>query len=169
MKERDITEKILKALRTIPNSFWWKNHGGPFATRGLPDIVGVVLDSVEEQAGLHRLHTKGRMFAFEVKTDTGRLTPWQSKTLLAMSQAGAVAAVVRSVSEAASVLAKNGITIASGATAAAPSTGITSTKTKIRGFEKRGASKRGRDAQRGKRSTPSSEMPRSSPSSDERY
>lgn len=169
MKERDITEKILKALRAIPDSFWWKNHGGPFATRGLPDIVGVVLDSVEEQAGLHRLHTKGRMFAFEVKTDTGRLTPWQSKTLSAMLRAGAVAAVVRSVSEAASVLAKHGITIASGATVVAPSTGTTNTRTKTRRFEKLGASKRGHDAQRGKRSTPNSEMPRSSPSSDERY
>lgn len=169
MKERDITEKILKALREIPNSFWWKNHGGPFATRGLPDIVGVVLDSVEEQAGLHRLHTKGRMFAFEVKTDTGRLTPWQSKTLSAMSQAGAVAAVVRSVNEAASVLAKNGITTACGAIADAPSTGTTRTRTKIRRFGKLGASQRGNDAQRGKRSTPSSEMPRNSPSSDERY
>ena len=169
MKERDITEKILKALRAIPNSFWWKNHGGPFATRGLPDIVGVVLDSVEEQAGLHRLHTKGRMFAFEVKTDTGRLTPWQSKTLSAMSRAGAVAAVVRSVSEAASVLAKSGITIASGAIAAVPSTGTTSIKAKTSKSGKRGASRRGNDARRGKRSMPSSEMPRNSPSSDERY
>lgn len=169
MKERDITEKILKALRAIPNSFWWKNHGGPFATRGLPDIVGVVLDSVEEQAGLHRLHTRGRMFAFEVKTDTGRLTPWQSKTLSAMSQAGAVAAVVRSVSGAASVLAKNGITTAFGATADAPSTGTTRTRTKIRQFGKLGASRRGNDARRGKKSTPSFEMPRNSPSSDESY
>ena len=169
MKERDITEKILKALRTIPNSFWWKNHGGPFATRGLPAIVGVVLDSVEEQAGLHRLHTKGRMFAFEVKTDTGRLTPWQSKTLSAMSQAGAVAAVVRSVNEAASVLTSHGITTASSATAAAPSTGTASTEGKPRKTGRRGASRVARSAPRDRTRSGSSEKPCASPDSDERY
>lgn len=169
MLERDITEKILKLLRTIPNSFWWKNHGGPFATRGLPDIVGVVLDSVEVQAGLHRLHTKGRMFAFEVKTEKGEITPWQSRTLSAMSRAGAVAAVVRSVNEAASVLAKNGITTASGAIAAAPSTGTARTGGKPRKTGKRGASQVARGALRDRTRAVSSEKPCASLDSDERY
>lgn len=166
MLERDITEKILKLLRSIPNSFWWKNHGGPFATRGLPDIVGVVLDSVEAQAGLHRLHTKGRMFAFEVKTETGKLTPWQSKTLFAMERSGAVAAVVRSAGEVASVLAKHGIITASGVTAAAPSIGTTRTRKRTGSSFK---TEDGRPSKSGSKSGRSFETPTSSPSSADYY
>lgn len=111
MSEAAITEAILRLLRTIPESKWSKNHGSPYGERGRPDIQGTIRDSYEppEPGSLHRLHCLGRTFAFEVKTEKGRLTSWQVKALAELKAAGAVAEVVRTVRDVENVLALHGI------------------------------------------------------------
>ena len=38
MKESDIVRAILKYLKTVPDCFCWKEHGGMYGTAGIPDI-----------------------------------------------------------------------------------------------------------------------------------
>ena len=62
MKESDVVKAILKYLKTVPNCFSWKEHGGMYGTAGIPDIICCYC---------------GRFVAFEVKTETGKLTKLQ--------------------------------------------------------------------------------------------
>ena len=39
MLEKDIVKAILKYLKTVPNCFSWKEHGGMYGTAGIPDII----------------------------------------------------------------------------------------------------------------------------------
>ena len=89
MSEKDITNKILKYLKTVPGCFAWKEHGGMYGTAGIPDIIACI---------------NGRFFAFEVKTQTGKVTKLQDATINKILAAGGVAAVVRSVDEVRTVL-----------------------------------------------------------------
>lgn len=89
MKEADIVKAIMKYLKTVPNCFCWKEHGGMYGTAGIPDIIACV---------------DGRFYAFEVKTETGRATELQKATIRKILAAGGTALVVRSVDEVRAVL-----------------------------------------------------------------
>lgn len=84
MKESDIVRAILKYLKTIPNCFAWKEHGGMYGTAGVPDIIACI---------------GGRFYAFEVKTDKGKATALQEATIRKIQNAGGIAVIVRSVDE----------------------------------------------------------------------
>ena len=84
MLEKDIVNKIMKYLKTVPRCFAWKEHGGMYGTAGIPDVIACV---------------NGRFFAFEVKTDTGKTTALQDATIRKILSAGGRAFVVRSVDE----------------------------------------------------------------------
>lgn len=79
----------MKYLKTVPNCFYWKEHGGMYGTAGIPDIIACV---------------DGRFYAFEVKTETGKATELQKATIRKIQRAGGVAVIVRSVSEVRAVL-----------------------------------------------------------------
>lgn len=64
MKEKTITNKILKYLKEQPCCFAFKEHGGAYGTAGIPDILCCY---------------KGKFVAFEVKTpDTGSYKNFQN-------------------------------------------------------------------------------------------
>lgn len=85
MTEAALTRRILCALRALPRAWAVKIHGSAYQDAGTPDILGCYA---------------GRMFALEVKTPHGRVTPIQARTLARWEATGAVAAVVRSELEA---------------------------------------------------------------------
>jgi len=91
MKEKDIIAAIKAHLKTIPNCYSYKNHGGQFGQAGLPDLVCCI---------------GGRFIAFEVKTDIGKLTPLQAVALRKIKEAGGTAEVVRSLDEVKAVIEK---------------------------------------------------------------
>lgn len=84
MKESDIVRAIMKYLKTVPECFCWKEHGGMYGTAGLPDIIACI---------------GGRFFGFEVKTADGSPTKLQEATIRKILAAGGTALVVRSVDE----------------------------------------------------------------------
>ena len=84
MAEKDIVQSILRYLKAVPHCFAWKTHGGMYGTAGIPDIIACI---------------DGSFFAFEVKTDTGKVTALQKATLQKILASGGTAAVVRSVDE----------------------------------------------------------------------
>lgn len=84
MLEKDIVAKIRNYLKTVPNCFFWKEHGGQYGTAGIPDIIACI---------------DGHFFGFEVKTDKGKPTALQTVTIRKILAAGGTAAVVRSVDE----------------------------------------------------------------------
>ena len=87
---------ILRYLRSVPRCFAWKTHGGMYGTAGIPDIIACV---------------RGRFFAFEVKTATGKATPLQKATLQKILASGGTAAVVRSVDEVRAILTSHGMAL----------------------------------------------------------
>ena len=89
MKEADIVKAIMKFLKTLPNCFAWKEHGGMYGTAGIPDIIACI---------------DGKFYGFEVKTDTGKPTKLQESTIRKINKAGGIAVVVRSVDEVKSIL-----------------------------------------------------------------
>ena len=92
MAESDIVKAILKYLKTVPQCFAWKEHGGMYGTAGIPDIIACI---------------NGHFFGFEVKTDIGKPTKLQEATIRKILAAGGTAVVVRSVDEVKAVV--NGI------------------------------------------------------------
>ena len=84
MKETNITAAIMRHLKAIPGCFCWKEHGGIYGTSGLPDIICCVT---------------GRFVAFEVKTESGKLSKLQELTIAKITAAGGRAYVVRSAAE----------------------------------------------------------------------
>ena len=89
MAERDIVAAILRLLKKTPGCFSWKTHGGAYGTAGIPDII----------ACLH-----GRFVAFEVKTETGKLSKLQEITIQRIREAGGIAFTVRSAAQVAAIL-----------------------------------------------------------------
>ena len=87
--EKNLISSIQSYLKTLPDCFCWKEHGGMYGHAGLPDIMCCIA---------------GRFVAFEVKTETGRLTGLQDKTLCRIRDAGGVAHVVRSLDEVKTIL-----------------------------------------------------------------
>jgi hypothetical protein len=84
MLEKDIVNQIMRYLKTVPDCFAWKQHGGQFGTAGLPDII---------------ICFSGRFVAFEVKTPSGKLTPLQESTLTKIKNAKGYACKVTSLQE----------------------------------------------------------------------
>ena len=89
MKESDIVRAILKYLKTVPECFFWKEHGGMYGTAGIPDIICCYC---------------GKFVAFEVKTETGRTTALQDSVINKIQKCGGKAVVVRSVDDVRAVL-----------------------------------------------------------------
>ena len=87
--EKDIVKAILKYLKTVPNCFSWKEHGGMYGTAGIPDIICCYC---------------GRFVAFEVKTETGKLTKLQEATIRKIKEAKGQAFKVTSVEEVKQIL-----------------------------------------------------------------
>ena len=89
MTEKDIVAKILRYLKTIPNCFAWKEHGGMYGTAGIPDIIACV---------------DGRFYAFEVKTPSGKLTKLQEISIQRIQKAKGKAFKVTSIEEVKQIL-----------------------------------------------------------------
>ncbi len=89
MAEKDITNAILRYLKTVPCCFAWKEHGGIYGTAGVPDIIACI---------------NGRFVAFEVKTETGKLTKLQEITIQRIRKAKGQAFKVTSAAEVAAIL-----------------------------------------------------------------
>ena len=87
--ETTVVKSIKRYLSALPECFFWKEHGGMYGTAGIPDIIACV---------------DGRFIAFEVKTETGRLTKLQEVTLGRIRDAGGRAYMVRSTAEVAGIL-----------------------------------------------------------------
>lgn len=84
MHEADIVRAILTHLRSLDGCFCWKEHGGPYGTNGIPDIICCYC---------------GRFVAFEVKTEKGRPSRLQDAVIRQIGRAGGLALVVRSVED----------------------------------------------------------------------
>lgn len=84
MNETQLVEAIKKYLKTVPELFHWKEHGGQFGTAGIPDII---------------VCYRGRFLAFEVKTQRGKPSVLQTATIRQIMRAGGIATIVRSVGE----------------------------------------------------------------------
>ena len=84
MLEKDITNAILRYLKTVPGCFCWKQSGEMYGTAGLPDIICCI---------------NGAFVAFEVKTPSGKLTTLQESTLRKINAAKGKACKVTSLQE----------------------------------------------------------------------
>jgi hypothetical protein len=97
MTEKDITNAILRHLKTVPRCFAWKTHGGLYGTAGIPDIICCI---------------GGRFVAFEVKAPagdgrpSGKLTKLQEITIQKIKDAKGKACKVSSVEEVNQILEK---------------------------------------------------------------
>ena len=89
MKESDIVKAIMRYLKSLPNCFAWKEHGGMYGTAGIPDIIACI---------------DGKFYGFEVKTDVGKPTKLQEATIRKINRAGGTAVIVRSVDDVKSIL-----------------------------------------------------------------
>ena len=89
MVEKELVAKILHYLKTVPECFAWKEHGGMYGTAGIPDIIACI---------------DGRFYAFEVKTPVGKTTKLQDVTIRKILACGGTASVVRSVDEVRAVI-----------------------------------------------------------------
>ena len=90
MREADIVREILTLLRSLDGCFCWKEHGGPYGTNGIPDIICCY---------------RGRFIAFEAKTETGKPSRLQEAVIRKINAAGGTALVVRSVEDVKAALA----------------------------------------------------------------
>ena len=84
MKEADLIKKIKDYLKTVPELFFWKEHGGQYGTAGIPDLI---------------VCYKGKFIAFECKVGNNKATPLQDATIKQILRAGGYALVVRTVEE----------------------------------------------------------------------
>ena len=84
MKESDLIKAISNYLKSIPDLFFWKEHGGMYGSAGIPDLV---------------VCYKGRFIAFEVKVGKNKPTVLQEATIRQILRAGGYAVVVRTVEE----------------------------------------------------------------------
>lgn len=89
MAEKHIVTAILNYLKTVPDCFCWKEHGGIYGTAGLPDIICCI---------------DGRFVAFEVKTPSGKLTKLQETTIQRIRKAKGQAYKVSSIEEVKTIL-----------------------------------------------------------------
>ena len=92
MRERDVVAAIKKYLASLGSDvFFWKEHGGPYGTSGVPDIICCY---------------KGRFLGLEVKLPTGALTELQKRAIEKINLAGGIASRVECVSDVQKIIAK---------------------------------------------------------------
>lgn len=85
MLERDVVAAIRRYLISLgADMFFWKEHGGPYGTSGIPDIICCY---------------KGRYIGMECKLPGGRLTELQKRAIAKINRAGGVARRVESVAD----------------------------------------------------------------------
>ena len=84
MKESDLIKAISNYLKTVPNLFFWKEHGGPYGCAGIPDIICCY---------------KGRFIGLECKLPGGRLTELQKRAIEKINRAGGIACRVENVED----------------------------------------------------------------------
>ena len=90
MLERDIVAAIKKYLASLGSDvFFWKEHGGPYGTSGIPDIICCY---------------KGRFVGMECKLPDGRLTELQKRAIDKINRAGGIARRVESVEDAKAII-----------------------------------------------------------------
>ena len=90
MLERDIVATIKKYLTSLGSDvFFWKEHGGPYGTSGIPDIICCY---------------KGRFIGMECKLPGGRLTELQKRAIEKINRAGGTARRVESVEDAKNII-----------------------------------------------------------------
>lgn len=99
MTETDIQRDILAALARVPGLVCWRSSTGVSRSGGRFLRYGV-----KGQGDITGLLPGGRMFALEVKTPTGRVSPEQVEFGARVNGAGGLWAVVRSVDEALAVI-----------------------------------------------------------------
>ena len=92
MLERDVVAAIKKYLISLGRDiFFWKEHGGPYSTSGIPDIICCY---------------KGRFLGLEAKLPGGKLTELQTRALDTINAAGGIARRVQSVDEVKVIIAQ---------------------------------------------------------------
>lgn len=91
MNEAALIQKIRKYLATVPECFFWKEHGGQYGTAGIPDII---------------VCHKGRFIALEAKVGRNTPTKLQAATIDQIRKAGGTAVVVYSVEDVQAVISK---------------------------------------------------------------
>ena len=92
MLERDVVAAIKKYLASLGSDvFFWKEHGGPYGTSGVPDIICCY---------------KGHFLGLEVKLPGGRLTELQKRAIDKINRAGGIACLVESVDDVRTVIAR---------------------------------------------------------------
>ena len=92
MLERDVVASIKKYLASLGSDvFFWKEHGGPYGTSGVPDIICCY---------------KGRFLGLEVKLPSGKLTELQKRVIEKINRAGGIACRVESVDDVKAVIAR---------------------------------------------------------------
>lgn len=89
MKESQLVQNIKKYLATVPECFFWKEHGGQYGTAGIPDII---------------VCYKGHFVGLEAKVGKNQPTKLQTATIEQIRKAGGTAAVVRSIADVKTVL-----------------------------------------------------------------
>lgn len=92
MLERDVVAAIKKYLASLGSDvFFWKEHGGPYGTSGVPDIICCY---------------KGRFLGLEVKLPTGKLTELQKRAIEKINRAGGIACRVESAADVQRIIAQ---------------------------------------------------------------
>lgn len=92
MLERDIIIAIKIYLTSLGSDvFFWKEHGGPYGTSGIPDIICCY---------------KGRFLGLEAKLPGGKLTALQRRALDKINAAGGIGRRVESVDDVKAVIAQ---------------------------------------------------------------
>lgn len=90
MLERDIVAAIKTYLASLGRDvFFWKEHGGPYGTSGIPDII---------------ICYKGRFIGMECKLPNSHLTELQKRAIRKINEAGGYAARVESVADAQAII-----------------------------------------------------------------
>ena len=90
MLERDIVTTIKRYLVSLgADMFFWKEHGGPYGTSGIPDIICCY---------------KGRFIGMECKLRNGQLTELQKRAITKINRAGGIARRVESVADAQAII-----------------------------------------------------------------
>lgn len=84
LNEKYIVHKIMKYLKSLPECFCFKEHGGMYGTSGIPDIICCI---------------DGLFVAFEVKTEKGKLSKLQEITIEKIKKAKGQAHKVTSLEE----------------------------------------------------------------------
>ena len=92
MLERDVVAAIKKYLASLGSDvFFWKEHGGPYGSAGIPDIICCY---------------RGRFLGLEVKLPSGRLTELQKRAIEKINRAGGIACRVENVNDVKAVIAR---------------------------------------------------------------